>query len=228
MILDKERLRDNLDEVIFNIENARLSVDAHRIVQIVAVGKYTDIANIKTLYELGQRTFGENQVQQLRSRVQELSSLPLEWHMIGTLQKNKINNLIDINPILFQALDSIELAEELDKKLKAKDKTMNILMQINSANEDSKSGFSSDEAIDRYQEIQERFSSINLKGVMSIGAHSDDTKIVQKSFEDTYSIFEQLQKNGASICSMGMSGDYQLAIKCGSNMVRVGSGLFKH
>jgi pyridoxal phosphate enzyme (YggS family) len=228
MILDKERLRDNLDEVIFNIENARLSVDAHRIVQIVAVGKYTDIANIKTLYELGQRAFGENQVQQLRSRVQELSSLPLEWHMIGTLQKNKINNLIDINPILFQALDSIELAEELDKKLKAKDKTMNILMQINSANEDSKSGFSSDEAIDRYQEIQERFSSINLKGVMSIGAHSDDTKIVQKSFEDTYSIFEQLQKNGASICSMGMSGDYQLAIKCGSNMVRVGSGLFKH
>ena len=227
MILDKERLRDNLDEVIFNIENARLSVDAHRIVQIVAVGKYTDIANIKTLYELGQRAFGENQVQQLRSRVQELSSLPLEWHMIGTLQKNKINNLIDINPILFQALDSIELAEELDKKLKAKGKTMNILMQINSANEDSKSGFSSDEAIDRYQEIQERFSSINLKGVMSIGAHSDDTKIVQKSFEDTYSIFEQLQKSGASICSMGMSGDYQLAIKCGSNMVRVGSGLFK-
>jgi len=227
MILDKERLRDNLDEVIFNIENARLSVDTHRIVQIVAVGKYTDIANIKTLYELGQRAFGENQVQQLRSRVQELSSLPLEWHMIGTLQKNKINNLIDINPILFQALDSIELAEELDKKLKAKDKTMNILMQINSANEDSKSGFSSDEAIDRYQEIQERFSSINLKGVMSIGAHSDDTKIVQKSFEDTYSIFEQLQKSGASICSMGMSGDYQLAIKCGSNMVRVGSGLFK-
>ena len=226
MILDKERLIDNLDEVIFNIENARLSVDAHRIVQIVAVGKYTDIANIKTLYELGQRAFGENQVQQLRSRVQELSSLPLEWHMIGTLQKNKINNLIDINPILFQALDSIELAEELDKKLKAKDKTMNILMQINSANEDSKSGFSSDEAIDRYQEIQERFSSINLKGVMSIGAHSDDTKIVQKSFEDTYSIFEQLQKNGASICSMGMSGDYRLAIKCGSNMVRVGSGLF--
>ncbi len=226
MILDKERLRDNLDEVIFNIENARLSVDAHRIVQIVAVSKYTDIANIKTLYELGQRAFGENQVQQLRARVQELSSLPLEWHMIGTLQKNKINNLIDINPILFQALDSIELAKELDKKLKVKDKTMNVLMQINSAKEESKSGFECDEAMDRYQEIQERFSSINLKGVMSIGAHSDDTKIVQKSFEDTYSIFEQLQKNGASICSMGMSGDYQLAIKCGSNMVRIGSGLF--
>jgi len=103
---------------------------------------------------------------------------------------------------------------------------MDVLLQINSANEESKSGVKSDEAIDIYQEIQERFSSIKLQGVMSIGAHSDDTKIVQKSFEDTYSIFEQLQKNGASICSMGMSRDYQLAIKCGSNMVRIGSGLF--
>jgi pyridoxal phosphate enzyme (YggS family) len=227
MILDKERLRDNLDEVIFNIENARLSVDAHRIVQIVAVGKYTEIDNIKTLYQLGQRAFGENQVQQLRSRVQELESLPLQWHMIGTLQKNKINNLIDINPTLFQALDSIELALELDKKLKAKDKTMDVLLQINSANEESKSGVKTQEAIDIYQEIQERFSSINLQGVMSIGAHTNDTKIIQKSFEDTYSIFEKLQKNGATICSMGMSSDYELAIKCGSNMVRVGSVLFR-
>jgi pyridoxal phosphate enzyme (YggS family) len=227
MILDKERLRDNLDEVIFNIENARLSVDAHRIVQIVAVGKYTEIDNIKTLYQLGQRAFGENQVQQLRSRVQELESLPLQWHMIGTLQKNKINNLIDINPTLFQALDSIELALELDKKLKAKDKTMDVLLQINSANEESKSGVKTQEAIDIYQEIQERFSSINLQGVMSIGAHTNDTKIIQKSFEDTYSIFEKLQKNGATICSMGMSSDYELAIKCGSNMVRIGSVLFK-
>jgi pyridoxal phosphate enzyme (YggS family) len=223
MILDKEILRESLDKVIFNIESARLSVDAHRIVEIVAVSKYTDIENIKTLYALGQRAFGENQVQQLKSRVQELEDLPLSWHMIGSLQKNKINNLIDINPILFQGLDSIELAQELDKKLKAKDKTMDVLLQINSANEESKSGVKSDEAIDIYQEIQERFSSIKLQGVMSIGAHSDDTKIIQKSFEDTYSIFDKLQKDGATVCSMGMSGDYEIAIKCGSNMVRVGS-----
>lgn len=223
MILDKEILRESLDKVIFNIESARLSVDAHRIVEIVAVSKYTDIENIKTLYALGQRAFGENQVQQLKSRVQELEDLPLSWHMIGSLQKNKINNLIDINPILFQGLDSIELAQELDKKLKAKDKTMDVLLQINSANEESKSGVKSDEAIDIYQEIQERFSSIKLQGVMSIGAHSDNIKIIQKSFEDTYSIFDKLQKDGATVCSMGMSGDYEIAIKCGSNMVRVGS-----
>jgi len=227
MILDKEQLRANLDEVIWKIEDARLSVDAHRIVQIVAVGKYTDIENIKTLYQLGQRAFGENQVQQLRDRNKELSDLPIQWHMIGSLQKNKINNLIDINPTLFQALDSIELALELDKKLKAKDTTMDCLLQINSAREESKSGVDPQQAYDIYQEINERFDSINLQGVMSIGAHSDDTQVVQKSFETTYSVFDQLQKDGASICSMGMSGDFELAIKCGSNMLRVGSVLFK-
>jgi pyridoxal phosphate enzyme (YggS family) len=227
MILDKEQLRANLDEVIWKIEDARLSVDAHRIVQIVAVGKYTDIENIKTLYQLGQRAFGENQVQQLRDRNKELSDLPIQWHMIGSLQKNKINNLIDINPTLFQALDSIELALELDKRLKAKDTTMDCLLQINSAREESKSGVDPQQAYDIYQEINERFDSINLQGVMSIGAHSDDTQVVQKSFETTYDIFDQLQKDGASICSMGMSGDFELAIKCGSNMLRVGSVLFK-
>jgi len=227
MILDKEQLRANLDEVIWKIEDARLSVDAHRIVQIVAVGKYTDIENLKTLYQLGQRAFGENQVQQLRDRNKELIDLPIQWHMIGSLQKNKINNLIDINPTLFQALDSIELALELDKKLKAKDRTMDCLLQINSAREESKSGVDPQQAYDIYQEINERFDSINLQGVMSIGAHSDDIQVVQKSFETTHSVFDQLQKDGASICSMGMSGDFELAIKCGSNLVRVGSKLFK-
>jgi len=227
MIQTKERLRSNLDEVIWKIEDARLSVDAHRIVQIVAVGKYTPIENIKTLYQLGQRAFGENQVQQLRDRNKELQNLPIEWHMIGSLQKNKINNLIDINPTLFQALDSIELALELDKKLKAKNTTMDCLLQINSAREDSKSGVDPQKAYDIYQEINERFENINLNGVMSIGAHTIDTHIIQKSFEETYSIFENLQKDGAYICSMGMSSDFELAIKCGSNLVRVGSILFK-
>jgi len=227
MIQTKERLRSNLDEVIWKIEDARLSVDAHRIVQIVAVGKYTPIENIKTLYQLGQRAFGENQVQQLRDRNKELQNLPIEWHMIGSLQKNKINNLIDINPTLFQALDSIELALELDKKLKAKNTTMDCLLQINSAREDSKSGVDPQKAYDIYQEINERFENINLNGVMSIGAHTTDTNIIQKSFEETYSIFENLQKDGAYICSMGMSSDFELAIKCGSNLVRVGSILFK-
>lgn len=227
MILDKEQLRANLDEVIWNIEEARITVSEHHIVKLVTVAKYTEIENIQTLYELGQRAFGENQVQQLKERMTQLEALPLEWHMIGSLQKNKINNLIDLRPALMQALDSLELAEELNKKLDAKKSKMSCLLQINAANEESKSGVSVERALDIYQEINERFPNINLKGVMTIGAHTEESKLIQQSFETTQSIYEKLEKDGASICSMGMSSDYTLAIKCGSNLVRVGSALFK-
>ena len=227
MILDKEHLRANLDEVIWNIEQARITVSEHHIVKLVTVAKYTELENISTLYELGQRAFGENQVQQLKERMEALDALPLEWHMIGTLQKNKINNLIDLRPTLMQSLDSIELANELNKKLLVKETKMNCLLQINAANEESKSGVSSEEAVDLYQTIKETCPQINLKGVMTIGAHSEEIKEIQQSFETTHSIYEKLEKDGASICSMGMSNDYELAIKCGSNLVRVGSALFK-
>ena len=226
-ILDKEHLRANLDEVIWNIEQARITVSEHHIVQLVAVGKYTEIENISTLYALGQRAFGENQIQQLKERMDTLEELPLQWQMIGSLQKNKINNLIDLRPTLMQSLDSIELATELNKKLEAKETKINCLLQINAANEESKSGFKSEEAYDMYQQILERCPNIHLKGVMTIGAHTEDTKLIQQSFETTQSIYEKLQKEGATVCSMGMSSDYQLAIKCGSNLVRVGSALFK-
>ncbi len=226
MILDKEQLRANLDEVIWNIEEARIAVSEHHIVQLVAVGKYTEVENIATLYELGQRAFGENQVQQLKERMITLEELPLQWQMIGTLQKNKINNLIDLRPALMQSLDSMELATELNKKLLSKEQSMNCLLQINAANEESKSGVSAAQALDIYQEIKETCPQISLKGVMTIGAHSEKTTLIQQSFEITHSIYEKLEKKGATICSMGMSSDYELAIKCGSNLVRVGSALF--
>jgi len=223
----KETLRNNLDEVIWNIEQARISVSEHHIVKLVAVGKYSDEKQIATLYELGQRAFGENQVQQLEQRMQHLEDLPLEWHMIGTLQTNKINKLIALRPALLQSLDSLKLAQALHQRLQDNQQTLPALLQINSAQEASKSGVKPEEAMDTYQEILERFPTIQLRGVMSIGAHTHDQQIVKKSFETTYKIFEQLQKNHqASICSMGMSNDYELAIKCGSNLVRIGSKLF--
>jgi len=226
-MLDKERLRKNLDEVIWNIEQARLAVDEHLIVKLVTVGKYTNIENIERLYSLGQRAFGENHVQQLEERSKRLEDLPLEWHFIGNLQKNKINKLIDADPFLMQSLDSLELALLLDKHLAKKNAHMSCLLQVNSAGEESKYGVAPDEAIDTYQEIGERCSHIDLKGVMSIGAHSRERSIVQESFETTYNIYGKLQKEGAAICSMGMSSDYELAIACGSNLVRIGSALFK-
>lgn len=227
MVQHKEQLRHNLDEVLWRVEEARLKVSEHHIVKLLVVGKYTEIENIETLYALGQRAFGENQVQQLKERMAQLEALPLEWHMIGSLQKNKINNLIDLRPALMHSLDSLSLAEALNKKLEAKQSSMHCLLQINAAQEESKSGFAPEEACDAYQQIMESCSAITLKGIMTIGAHTEDTKVIQKSFEVAHAVYEGVQKNGASICSMGMSGDYELAIACGSNMIRMGSALFK-
>ncbi len=223
----KEALRKNLDEVIWNIEQARISITEHHIVKLVAVGKYSDEQSIQTLYELGQRAFGENQVQQLNTRMQNLEEFPLEWHMMGHLQSNKINKLLELRPTLFQSLDSLKLAKSLNDKLIEKNQTMNCLLQINSAKEATKSGVSTEEAFDIYQQIQEACPALKLKGVMSIGAHVEEQKVIQQSFEATHKIYEALEKNGASICSMGMSQDYELAIKCGSNLVRIGSKIFK-
>ena len=213
-----------IDQVIRRVEEARLRVSGHHIVKIVAVSKYSTSEEIKALYEIGQRAFGENKVQDLRTKTAELEELPLEWHFIGNLQKNKINNLIDINPTLFQALDSVELAHELNKKLQAKNSTMDCLLQINSAKEESKHGVMPESALEVYEQIEKECANITLKGVMSIGAHTKDKKLIQKSFETTHAIFEQIED--AKICSMGMSGDFELAIECGSNMVRLGSIMF--
>ena len=226
MILSKEKLQENLDRLIWDIEEARIKRSEHLIVQLVVVSKYTEIENVKTLYELGQRNFAENYVQNLEKRSKELEDLPLAWHLIGPLQKNKINKLIDINPFLFQALDSLEIANELQKRLEAKGKILNCLMQINSSKEESKSGVELEKAIDTYQQIKESCPNINLKGIMTIGAHTDNEELIRESFNKTYKIFEALKKDGATICSMGMSNDFKIAIECGSNMIRIGSRLF--
>ena len=223
----KEQLRKNLDEIIWNIEQARITLNEHHIVKLVAVGKYSDEESIKTLYELGQRAFGENQVQQLQQRMENLEELPLEWHMLGHLQSNKVNKLIELRPTLLQSLDSLKLAEMLNSKLAQKEQKLSCLLQINAAKEESKSGVHPDEAFDIYQQIKESYPHIKLKGVMSIGAHVKDEKEIQKSFELTHKIYDSLKNDGATICSMGMSNDYELAIRCGSNLVRIGSKIFK-
>lgn len=225
--MDTQTAIKNLDSVIANVEAARLSVSHHHIVKIIGISKYSTAQDVEKLYKAGQRAFGENKVQDLKQKSETLDELPLEWHFVGRLQKNKINNLIDLNPTLMQSLDSLELAQELQKKLEAKNKTMSCLLQINSAYEESKTGVLPEEAIEVYNTILETCPNIKLKGVMSIGAHVEDEEKIKESFVKTHDVFEALQSKGAIYCSMGMSSDYELAIKCGSNMVRVGTALFK-
>ena len=226
--MTKEQATFNLDQLITNIESSRLSLSDHHIVKTIAVSKYSTIDDIKMLYSVGQRAFGENKVQDLKEKSKILNDLPIQWHFIGRLQKNKINNLIDLNPSLFHSLDSEELAYELNNKLLKKNKTMNCLLQINSANEKSQTGVEITQAIKIYDNILKEYKNINLKGIMSIGANTNDKEKIIDSFRLTHNIFKKLESKNAKYCSMGMSNDYQIAIKCGSNMIRVGSTLFKN
>jgi pyridoxal phosphate enzyme (YggS family) len=214
-----------LDELIQRVEAARLRRSEHLIVQIVAVTKYTDkIEPLLKLYNEGQRAFGENRVQDMEKKVVALKDYPIEWHFIGNLQKNKINKLLSLNPFMIQSINSYELAEAIDKRAKKK---VNCLLEINSSGEPTKHGLEPEFAIDTYLKIKENLKNINLKGVMTIGAHTDDEKEIRKSFRLTYNIFEQLKPYGAKICSMGMSGDFEIAIEEGSNMIRVGRSLIE-
>jgi pyridoxal phosphate enzyme (YggS family) len=212
-----------LDELIQRVEHARLKRNEHLIVQIVAVTKYTkDIEPLKRLYNDGQRAFGENRVQDMEEKVNALSELPIEWHFIGNLQKNKINKLLALDPFMIQSINSYELAEAINKRA---DKPIRCLIEINSSCEPTKHGMHPEIAVETYLKIKENLANINLQGVMTIGAHVDDESEIRKSFKLTYDIFEKLKPYGAKICSMGMSGDFEIAIEEGSNMIRVGSAL---
>ncbi len=225
--MDKRIATRNLNELITKVEAARLRVSEHHIVKIIGVSKYASAKDIEILYYTGQRAFGENKVQDLKTKSLELDELPIEWHFVGTLQSNKINNIIDLNPTLVHSLDSLELAIELNKKLELKEKKLSCLLQVNASYEDTKSGVDPKNAVLIYKEILEKCPNIVLKGVMSIGANSSDEALIKESFISTKAIFDELVPFGAKYCSMGMSSDYELAIACGSNMIRVGSTLFK-
>ncbi|MCR8678387.1 MULTISPECIES: YggS family pyridoxal phosphate-dependent enzyme [Campylobacter] len=191
--------------------------------RLIAVSKNVTQNEVITLYNQGVREFGENRVQELKRKSEILSNLDIKWHFIGRLQSNKINQLISLHPALWQSCDSLEIALEVDKRLNYK---LDTLLQINSAKEETKQGVDPKNAIEIYKEIKDRCRNLNLIGVMSIGANSDDEKEIKQSFEITKEIFEKLKPQGAIICSMGMSGDFNLAIECGSNMVRLGTILY--
>ena len=129
---------------------------------------------------------------------------------------------MSLRPALIQSVDSLEMAESINLRAKKLNFKVPILLQINSSREPQKSGVEIEKAIDIYQEIQEKYSSLQLKGVMTISKKSENLNEVRKPFQETYKIFEVLQKNGAQICSMGMSNDFEIAIQEGSNMIRIG------
>jgi pyridoxal phosphate enzyme (YggS family) len=201
-------------------------------VQLVAVSKIQSVADIQTFYNLGQRDFGENYVQEL---VEKQALLPpdIRWHFIGHLQSNKVKYIAPFVHLI-QGVDSLKLFNEINKQAKKLDRTIHCLLQVHIAQEETKFGLNYDELneiISLMHATPSRFTNVSVDGLMGMASFSDDTEKVKTELKHLQSFFKKHQIRtttncNLSILSMGMSGDYELAIQEGSNMVRIGSLLF--
>ena len=197
-------------------------------VQLIAVSKTKPNEDIIELYDLGQRAFGENYVQEL---VDKAASLPkdIQWHFIGHLQSNKVKYIAPFVHLI-HGVDSEKLLQEINKQAIKQNRIIDCLLQVHITTEETKFGFDAD-SIDEFIQSGRlaQYPNIQIKGLMGMASFSEDTNLLTKEFTTLKQIFDQAAiqlGNQFTILSMGMSGDYPLAISLGSNMVRIGSLLF--
>lgn len=200
---------------------------------LVAVSKTKPASDIHDLYELGQRDFGENYVQEL---VEKQAALPadIRWHYIGHLQSNKVK-LIAPFVHMIHAVDSFKLLEEINKHAEKNNRTIDILLQMHIASEETKFGLDETQIatlLEYYKAQEDKLQNVRICGLMGMATNTSDESVVRAEFARLHSFFVQqrettfFNKAYFSVCSIGMSADYPLAIAAGGNMVRIGSMLF--
>lgn len=200
-------------------------------VTLVAVSKTKPIEAIQQMYDQGQRVFGENRVQELEEKYLALPK-DIQWHLIGHLQKNKVKYIAPFVSMI-HSVDSLELLEIINKEAVKSDRIISVLLQYYIAKEDTKFGLSEAEGLALLDQLKEKpLTNIKICGVMGMASFSDDKALVRSEFQNLKNIFVQLKNkyfatdDAFKEVSMGMSGDYELAIEEGSTMVRIGSALF--
>lgn len=200
-------------------------------VQLVAVSKTKPSSAIVEAYAAGQRHFGENKATEMRDKSEELAK-DIKWHFIGHLQRNKVKYIIP-SVHLIHSVDSFRLLKEINKEAEKNNKIVNCLLQFHIAKEATKFGFSLEEAKQMIEdEVYMLFNNVTIVGVMGMATFSDDLNLVRSEFSALKSIFTDLKttsfskKDDFKEISMGMSGDYMLAIEEGATIVRVGSSIF--
>lgn len=195
-------------------------------VQLVAVSKTHPVESIQEIYDLGQKVFGENKVQELLEKYPLLPK-DIQWHLIGHLQTNKVKYIAEFIDTI-QSVDSEKLLFEINKESIKHNRKINVLLQVKIAEEESKFGLEIDEAKDLFQKyINGEFQNIEITGLMGMATFTDDETQVRKEFLNLKNIFDELnQLKPLKTLSMGMSDDFPIAIECGANSVRVGSAIF--
>ncbi len=222
-------LKKNLISVKENIARAcrKAGRNPDQVV-LVAVSKTKPLENIEELLEAGQLDYGENYVQELCDKYEKISR-PVRWHMIGHLQTNKVKNVIG-KTVLIHSVDSVHLAERIEKEAAKKEVSVDILLQVNVAEEESKFGLQDHELMAMVEEIS-RFPHVHIRGLMTSAPLTEDPEENRCYFRKLHQLFVDIADKNVDnvdmdILSMGMTNDYEVAIEEGATMVRVGTGIF--
>ncbi|KIA89889.1 YggS family pyridoxal phosphate-dependent enzyme [Kaistella jeonii] len=226
-----ESILENLAVILKRIENScRQSNRNPNEVRLLLATKTVSADYIKIAIEAGQTLIAENKVQEAKEKYESLRLIPHESHFIGHLQTNKIKDLLKCDISCIQTLDRLDLAQKLHNRLLYENKTMEVLIQVNTSNEDSKFGTYPDQAIELIRQVAE-LETLKIKGLMTIGLFTAETEEVRKCFK----LLKKIQQETISLnipnvemkeLSMGMSGDLETAIEEGSTIVRVGTAIF--
>lgn len=200
-------------------------------VELVAVSKFHPAESVREAYEAGQRIFGENRVQELLEKIPRLPS-DIRWHFIGHLQTNKVKQLIG-KTSLIESVDSEKLLNLIDKESEKAGVVTHVLLEVHVAREETKTGFSPEEILDFFNEGKfENLKATHICGLMGMASNTDDTDRVREDFRHIAELYRKIAGNeglglrGFDRLSMGMSGDWRIAVEEGSNMVRIGTAIF--
>ena len=222
-------LKDQLQEVEKRIQAACDRAGRKREeVTLIAVSKTKPVETLQEAYDLGVRIFGENKVQELTAKYEALPK-DIHWHMIGHLQTNKVKFIID-KAELIHSVDSLKLAETIEKEAAKHDLIADILVEVNVAEEESKFGMKMEEVIPFVEKVS-AFPHVRVRGLMTIAPFVEDPEENRSIFADLHKLYIDIKKKNhdndtVSVLSMGMTNDYEVAIEEGATMVRVGTGIF--
>ncbi|MCH2488637.1 MAG: YggS family pyridoxal phosphate-dependent enzyme [Flavobacteriales bacterium] len=207
-----------------NIKKLKNEIPSH--VDLVAVSKTKPVADIMEAYKAGHRIFGENKVKEMESKWEETPD-DIQWHMIGHVQRNKVKYMAPFVSLI-HAVDSPRLLKEINKQAKKNDRVISCLLQIKIAEEESKYGMSEADAETLLaSETTANFQHIRIQGLMGMATFTEDSKQLTEEFQKLKKCYDRLKETyGFTTLSMGMSGDYKIAIDNGSTMIRVGSAIF--
>ena len=207
-----------------NLKKIKKEIPAY--VTLIAVSKTKPTTDIEKAYKSGQLDFGENKVQELMKKVKILPS-DIKWHMIGHLQRNKVKDILPIIHMI-HSVDSLRLIKEIDKQAGKIERKISLLLQVDISQDETKYGFSFKdlESILKSNEL-DNFKNISIDGLMGMASFTENSEIIKAEFKKLSSLFDKFKKKYfLKYLSMGMSGDYKIAMECNSNMVRLGSNIF--